>query len=255
MPADQDKDADWGIMLENDDDVDRFKKALREIDEFLAGQDFPRRGFVSYQVSNFTDQSNGHQEAWIMSLAPSPVKAKKDSTATKSSSFFQSTAKTQGDCFGECPGEELFMNSKLDVVVCKPAPGNTHDNIICHATRPQEFKRSDMLPLTECQFHGGAWPCANQPQIMVETYYNDSSLRRHYDEEWEPNGTSLECLRDNGWPSFLVCPDARTKKEHLSNTWEQHELGKKCDRLPQEVSRPYVRGSMPTSEMQELVGL
>jgi len=262
MPQDQDKDSDWGIILETELDVDRFMMALREIDDFLRARDFPHKGAVSHQIDKTRFREAGQRnEAWIFSVAEdedAAVHTRSGQNLLSKHAIESTISGRSAACFEDRSCDiNLFLNAKVDVVGCVPIRNTTHDIVQCGSSRPTQYERADVLPLIECQFYGEAFPCPNQPQKLVEKYYNDSFLRRHYAADFEPNGTSLECLQKNGYPSFLVCPEGpdadggniyKTKGSLGQN-------GEKCGRLAPEVSRTYISGSMPTRNIQKLAGL
>lgn len=189
-----DYDSDFAYLIENEADNERFKRAVGDIRAFLSDHSyFP--GVVSSQGLEFSDRFRGQGGiSWVVlqeTYRLGPVHL----------DLFPCVTSQQN---------ENFINCRFDNVT---------------------FERSELLPLTQCSWHGEAWPCAHHaPMVQQKLYSGD--LRRH------PaliHGTSIECLKQNMWPSLDVCDDHH------------------CDPLPVSRQLDYIDGCVPTEQSRDLI--
>jgi len=208
MPHDY--DGDWGVYVNDKTSLERLWKAIKEINDHLHKQKGPLSGEVGFGNRSWDDmQMNGGKKSmfWVVLRGGIHV-------------------------------------DHLDLAIVVPSQVNPKELVILQDP-PLKISRLNVFPLINCEFHGGAWPCARRSQVLAAKLYPNSLAHHNGDpSDIKQVLESLDCLDSSGRPSLSVCGAKAGNK-----------LNENCSEFSAEAVHQYVSGSMPTSDLEHLVGL
>ena len=218
-----DKDAELAVIVADEEEHDRMRRAIRDIKSFL---DSLSGGGMSGMAHIFKDD-----------------KCKWDSTYDKDHNNCMTWLWVEGNGFA----------AHLDLIRCY-YPKNDTSVVECGGGLKkfvQRYPKSHFLPLVQCNFHGEAWPCPNEgAQAIVHTPQYDTWNVFYSSKNTEPlyfealRDRSLACLDHYKWPSISNCV-----KETPSN---KMKIPNSCGPLDPATKRPFVNGSVPLISLDTL---